>query len=183
MEVQKLVYGVVVVLLVLPYCSATNYRVGDANGWNTNVNYTAWAAGKTFAVGDNLIFTYPPIHDVLEVNKAGYDNCQGSNALNSSSGGSTTIPLTSSGNKYYMCGISNHCSLGMKLAISVAGRSTGGATPPSANSPPTTPSGSTNSTNPSSTPNSPPNSALSTISHNVRDGILVGALMVVLLFM
>jgi len=34
--------------------SATDYVVGDSSGWNSGVDYTTWAKGKTFSVGDNL---------------------------------------------------------------------------------------------------------------------------------
>lgn len=37
---------------------AMDYMVGDANGWNTSGNYTQWAAGKNFRVGDNLSMFY-----------------------------------------------------------------------------------------------------------------------------
>lgn len=33
---------------------ATDYTVGDSSGWSSGVDYTTWASGKTFAVGDNL---------------------------------------------------------------------------------------------------------------------------------
>lgn len=31
-----------------------DYVVGDEAGWKLNVNYTAWAQGKEFHVGDRL---------------------------------------------------------------------------------------------------------------------------------
>ena len=34
--------------------SATSYTVGDGQGWTTNVDYSTWASGKSFAVGDKL---------------------------------------------------------------------------------------------------------------------------------
>jgi hypothetical protein len=33
---------------------AKDYTVGDSSGWTSGVDYTTWASGKTFAVGDNL---------------------------------------------------------------------------------------------------------------------------------
>jgi hypothetical protein len=33
---------------------ATDYVVGDSSGWTSGVDYTTWANGKTFSVGDNL---------------------------------------------------------------------------------------------------------------------------------
>jgi hypothetical protein len=34
--------------------SAKDYTVGDSSGWTTGVDYTAWARGKTFNIGDTL---------------------------------------------------------------------------------------------------------------------------------
>lgn len=33
---------------------AMDYFVGDDGGWNLNGNYTAWAEGKQFRIGDTL---------------------------------------------------------------------------------------------------------------------------------
>ncbi|ONK74145.1 uncharacterized protein A4U43_C03F3230 [Asparagus officinalis] len=39
---------------------ATDYTVGGSQGWTTGVDYSSWTAGKTFKVGDNLVFSYAP---------------------------------------------------------------------------------------------------------------------------
>lgn len=31
-----------------------DYTVGDSSGWALSTDYTTWASGKTFNVGDNL---------------------------------------------------------------------------------------------------------------------------------
>ena len=45
-------------VLLLVACSSTaaasTYTVGDGSGWTTGVDYTSWAASKSFKVGDNL---------------------------------------------------------------------------------------------------------------------------------
>lgn len=49
-----------------------DYVVGDEAGWKLNVNYTAWAQGKEFHVGDRLskplfllnLFVYTYIYDI-----------------------------------------------------------------------------------------------------------------------
>nr|TKV90916.1 hypothetical protein SEVIR_9G060001v2 [Setaria viridis] len=53
--VAAAVAAVVGVAALLPEtaCAAT-YRVGDDAGWNTAVDYDAWASGKKFKVGDTL---------------------------------------------------------------------------------------------------------------------------------
>jgi hypothetical protein len=40
-------------LLPVP-ASAKTYMVGDGAGWDTGVDYDAWARGKKFKVGDTL---------------------------------------------------------------------------------------------------------------------------------
>ncbi|KAE8075758.1 hypothetical protein FH972_014446 [Carpinus fangiana] len=97
---------------------AANYVVGGPNGgWDTTTSLQTWASSQSFSVGDNLIFQYAPNHDVLEVSKADYDSCQASNAIQSYNGGATTIPLSSPGNRYFICGTMGHCSQGMKVEI------------------------------------------------------------------
>ncbi|OIW04017.1 hypothetical protein TanjilG_30293 [Lupinus angustifolius] len=62
-------------------------------------------------------FQYPPKHKVIEVSKAGYDSCQPSNPIQSYNDGTTTIPLTPEGKRYFICGTIGHCRQGMKLEI------------------------------------------------------------------
>ncbi|MFS7941309.1 putative Phytocyanin domain, cupredoxin [Helianthus anomalus] len=52
-------YGVVVVCLMVVLSNvsfglAKDYTVGDTAGWALSVDYTKWANGKTFKVGDSL---------------------------------------------------------------------------------------------------------------------------------
>ncbi|RLN07785.1 blue copper protein [Panicum miliaceum] len=115
---------------------ATDHVVGDSSGWTSGVDYTTWAKGKTFSVGDNLVFQYSAMHSVAEVSSADYSACSASNSLQSYSDQNTKIPLTAAGTRYFICGTPGHCSGGMKLAVTV---SAAAATTPAASSPPTTP--------------------------------------------
>lgn len=55
MEQPRLWIAVVVAIMMIPFnCLATYYTVGDNLGWKPGVNYTAWASGKQFVVGDYL---------------------------------------------------------------------------------------------------------------------------------
>ncbi|XP_020091144.1 blue copper protein-like [Ananas comosus] len=111
--------------------SATVYTVGDSSGWTTGVDYTTWTSGKTFVVGDRLANS--------KLSSGDYSSCSTSNAISSDSSGSTTIPLTTSGTRYFVCGVANHCGGGMKLAVSVAsGSSSSSPSTPSTTSPSTT---------------------------------------------
>ncbi|GLT25901.1 hypothetical protein SLA2020_010010 [Shorea laevis] len=126
------------VAMLMQLAVATNYTVGGpSGGWDTSTDLQTWASSQTFSAGDNLIFQYTPNHDVLEVTKSEYDNCQSSNALQSYNDGYTIIPLTSAGKRYFICGTTGHCLQGMKVEIDTQASST---TPqPAAASPLATP--------------------------------------------
>ena len=44
---------VILVARVFP-AAATSFTVGDKSGWTLGVDYTTWASGNTFKVGDSL---------------------------------------------------------------------------------------------------------------------------------
>ncbi|KAI6672838.1 hypothetical protein NL676_000744 [Syzygium grande] len=104
--------------VLVELATATNYVVGGLNGgWDMNTDQTTWASSQTFLVGDNLIFRYSPGHDVSEVTKGDYDSCQVTSPIQTYTSGSTVIPLTSPGKKYFICSSPGHCAAGMKLQI------------------------------------------------------------------
>ncbi|KAL0329665.1 UNVERIFIED_CONTAM: Lamin-like protein [Sesamum radiatum] len=99
---------------------ATDYVVGDVGGWELGVNYTAWASGKNFLVGDTIAFNYTPgVHNVVKVNGSEFQQCVASNASNALTSGNDVITLATPGRKWYICGVADHCSRGMKLVINV----------------------------------------------------------------
>ncbi|KAL5724001.1 hypothetical protein ACHQM5_007322 [Ranunculus cassubicifolius] len=136
-------------LVLLPAAYAVDYTVGDSSGWNQGVNYATWTSGKTFAVGDKLLFNYAGSHSLDVVSKSDYDSCATGNALESHTDGSTSITLSRSGPMYFICPSFGHCGAGMKLTVTVAA----GGSP----STPTTPSGSPPP--PSTTVSSPPSTS------------------------
>ncbi|KAJ1290042.1 hypothetical protein BS78_02G211800 [Paspalum vaginatum] len=109
--------------------SATTYNVGDSQGWTTGgVDYSTWASGKSFAVGDTLLFRYvSKAHSVTEVSKSGYDSCSGTNALSDDESGATTVTLAAPGTRYFICNVPGHCASGMKLAVTVSATRSGTA--------------------------------------------------------
>ncbi|KAL1565045.1 cucumber peeling cupredoxin-like [Salvia divinorum] len=132
--------------LVVNIAAAQNVHiVGDNMGWgiptNTSVSYSNWASGKTFMVGDILVFNFMTNqHDVVQVPKASYDDCSEDNAIgNVITTGPANITLDTAGERYYICSIGGHCGAGQKLSITVVSSSTGGPTPPMTTPPPATP--------------------------------------------
>ncbi|KAK3429093.1 hypothetical protein EUGRSUZ_E00500 [Eucalyptus grandis] len=99
----------------------TDFMVGDDKGWTLNFDYQAWAEGKQFYVGDNLVFKYPEgAHDVLKVNGTGFQHCVAPAGTVALATGNDVVPLLMPGKKWYICGIGNHCATGnMKLVITV----------------------------------------------------------------
>ncbi|CAD6246255.1 unnamed protein product [Miscanthus lutarioriparius] len=147
MASRSALIALLVVVSSVATASAVTFIVGESSGWTLgSVNYTTWASGKTFAAGDNLVFNFATgAHDVVVVDKSGYDGCSTSNAASTIQNGPATVTLTS-GTHYYICGFTGHCGAGMKLAVTVGSGSspstpptpgTGGSPSPST---PTTPS-------------------------------------------
>ncbi|KAG8381063.1 hypothetical protein BUALT_Bualt06G0083000 [Buddleja alternifolia] len=102
-------------------CSATVYTVGDNSGWDISTDLDSWSRGKTFSVGDTLLFQYSQYHSVSELTKENYKGCNMTNALQSSSNGNTSFALSSPGDRYFACGNRLHCLGGMKLHVNVVG--------------------------------------------------------------
>lgn len=86
---------------------------------------------------------------MLEVSKADYDSCQSSKPIKSYNDGSTTIPLSSKGKRYFICGTIGHCIQGMKIEVDTLASSD--ASPPAASPSPAVPSVAPE-TSPSSSP-------------------------------
>ncbi|WOK94332.1 blue copper protein-like [Canna indica] len=161
-----------IIELILFYAaciSATDYTVGDSSGWTLNVDYSDWTKDKTFVVGDDLVFNYASSqHNVVEVSAGDFSSCSGSDAMSTDASGHTSIALSTSGTRYFICSIPGHCASGMKLQVNVADSST--TTSPS---PP-----STTTTSPSNTTTT--NSAVG-ISQAVLDSAVFMQMMVLLL--
>ncbi|CAI0414023.1 unnamed protein product [Linum tenue] len=102
--------------------SAKQYVVGDERGWTNNFDYATWAEGKTFFVGDSLVFNYPAgKHNVFKVNGTDFQDCaKPLAAAPPLTSGSDEIPLKTAGKKWYICGVSGHCASGQKLVITVS---------------------------------------------------------------
>ncbi|KAL3619369.1 hypothetical protein CASFOL_036939 [Castilleja foliolosa] len=111
----------VAVVVIVP-CSGIDYMVGDDVGWRLGVDYSAWAQGKDFRVGDTLVFKYyPGAHNVIEVNESDFGKCASSNVSTvPSTSGIDIVHLTTTGMKGYICSVGEHCSAGMKLGITVS---------------------------------------------------------------
>ncbi|XP_004493190.1 blue copper protein 1b-like [Cicer arietinum] len=100
--------------------SAKDFVVGDESGWTTWFDYQSWASNKVFRVGDTLTFKYVAGKDnVVRVNGSDFQSCSIPRTSIVLSSGHDTIVLTTTGRRWYISGVANHCKIGQKLVITV----------------------------------------------------------------
>ncbi|XP_006648512.1 chemocyanin-like [Oryza brachyantha] len=94
------------------------WTVGDDKGWTFGV--AGWENGKRIRPGDVLVFKYDgKIHNVVEVDRAGYDGCKVTGPSKVRSSGDDRVELAG-GEAFFICGVGDHCSEGMKIAVTTA---------------------------------------------------------------
>ncbi|XVF42581.1 hypothetical protein PTKIN_Ptkin01aG0375400 [Pterospermum kingtungense] len=118
---RSLVVFAIIAAIASATSFATEFIVGGDKGWDLGVDYLKWPKDKQFFVGDTLVFHYEAgYHNVYKVNGTDYQNCNvPTNRSLGSFTGNDTITLATSGNKWYICGISGHCQGGQRLQITV----------------------------------------------------------------
>uniref|UniRef100_A0A5B7BFG8 Basic blue protein n=1 Tax=Davidia involucrata TaxID=16924 RepID=A0A5B7BFG8_DAVIN len=114
---------IVVALLVClsvhiePVHGAT-YIVGGSGGWTLNLS--SWPKGKSFRAGDVLVFNYDStVHNVVAVNRGGYNGCTTPAGAKVYQTGKDQIKLVK-GQNYFICNSPGHCESGMKIAVTAA---------------------------------------------------------------
>ncbi|KAJ7965445.1 Basic blue protein-like [Quillaja saponaria] len=114
---QTVVVGVMLLCLLfqIHHIDAASFQVGDTSGWTFNTD--SWSKGKKFKAGDVLIFNYDPtIHNVVAVNKNGYNSCTSPAGAKVFKSGKDQVKL-GRGQNYFICSNAGHCDSGMKIAI------------------------------------------------------------------
>ncbi|XP_062075886.1 blue copper protein 1b-like [Humulus lupulus] len=116
----KFINVAIIVAMLVPSISAVDYLVGDDAGWTVGFDYQTWAQDKMFFVGDRLVFNYPAgVHNVFKVNGTDFRQCTTPVGAVPLTSGNDVITLATPGRKWYLCGVSNHCSIGQKLSLYV----------------------------------------------------------------
>ncbi|KAJ7974818.1 cucumber peeling cupredoxin-like [Quillaja saponaria] len=150
----------ILLLLLSPFLdhssAGTRYTVGDSP-WNIPpypTYFDNWSSSNFFRTGDSLVFDFETnLYNLIQVPRQDYEDCTSCNPIKVLTYGPATIPLTHRGVFYFICNISNYCSLGQKISVTVHNyRSPDNPTPaplPSPSPPPTSPV-------PISSPSSPP---------------------------
>ncbi|KAF0932910.1 hypothetical protein E2562_013110 [Oryza meyeriana var. granulata] len=113
---------IAVIGLVLAVCcteilvaGATEWTVGDSKGWSFGV--AGWENGKAFSAGDVLVFNYDTMmHNVVQVDQAGYDACTAGAGDTTHTSGNDKITLAA-GKAFFICSFPGHCANGMKIAV------------------------------------------------------------------
>ncbi|WJX83059.1 hypothetical protein P8452_65749 [Trifolium repens] len=99
---------------------AKDFVVGDEKGWRLGVDYQSWAANKVFRVGDTLTFNYVAGKDsVVRVNGSDFQSCSIPLTSPVLTSGHDTILFTTTGRRWYISGVADHCQLGQKLFLTV----------------------------------------------------------------
>lgn len=124
---------------------ATEYAVGDTDGWETGTNFLRWSQNHNFTVGDVLgdtardqhldrclffvliliffsVFNYLPVqHNVYQVTEKTYRSCNcSSGVLKVYGSGRDRVTLAEATSYWFLCGVEGHCLGGMRMVISVA---------------------------------------------------------------
>ncbi|KAI3970284.1 hypothetical protein MKX01_023931 [Papaver californicum] len=109
----------VMVLYALALGSAGTLATKHVVTWDLSSDMNSWEKGKTFKVGDQLVFKYSSgLHSVVELSsEKEFKNCDTGNALDSKSSGSDAFKLSKPGTRYFACGTMGHCDQGMKVQI------------------------------------------------------------------
>ncbi|XP_075487453.1 early nodulin-like protein 18 [Primulina tabacum] len=152
------IFAVTLLINAAAVAAYTNYTVGDDAGWFFNsttkkasANYDAWAANRTFNLGDYLIFNTNSNQTVIQTyNETTYKNCTTDYSSNKDtfqydggvdqfgSASIVEVPLTILGTQYYFSDASDgeQCLKGVAFEINV---NRGLGLPPSLNQPPPPP--------------------------------------------
>ncbi|KAL5201193.1 hypothetical protein ABZP36_035547 [Zizania latifolia] len=100
---------------------ATEYTVGDTEGWTIGPSYLAWSQKYNFTAGDTLVFNYVQRqHDVFRVTQDAFRTCDAANqTMDRWASGHDVVELAAPGNYYFICNVSGHCLGGMKFTVAV----------------------------------------------------------------
>ncbi|OVA17525.1 Plastocyanin-like [Macleaya cordata] len=145
------IYRVLVVMMIYIALATTEALAAKhVVTWDLSSDLSSWAKGRTFKVGDQLVFKYTSgLHSLVELSgEKEYKNCDIGNALDSMNGGNDAIKLTKPGTRYFACGTLGHCDQGMKLQIKTVAANEAGSSDDDQES---SPSSSTSTSSPTST--------------------------------
>ncbi|CAI8603957.1 unnamed protein product [Vicia faba] len=126
-------------LTFLYQCCATQFIVGDSAGWVIPpypTYYTSWSDSHIIREGDTLEFNFDTkFYNLIQVSKSEYEHCTALEPLKVFYTSPINFPLKEKDVYYFICSVSNYCSLGQKIIIDVHGASLQNTPAPSASPP------------------------------------------------
>lgn len=113
---------IIVLSTYLSIAKSEVITVGGVNRWTDGFNYFPWAQQFNFTVGDVLVFSYTEgKHNVYDVSMPTFQSCNTSNGVNAMyDSGKDHVELKEAKQYWFICTVKSHCSLGMKLGITVS---------------------------------------------------------------
>ncbi|KAM3377642.1 basic blue protein [Capsicum galapagoense] len=115
MKMKVVLVLCIVVLIQTEVALAAVFTVGGSAGWTFNT--VGWPKGKRFRAGDILAFNYPSgAHNVVAVNKDGYNKCSTPRGAKVYTKGGDRVKLVK-GQNYFICNFAGHCESGMKISV------------------------------------------------------------------
>ncbi|XP_004496103.1 blue copper protein 1b-like [Cicer arietinum] len=110
-------------LTFLHHCSATQFIVGDSAGWVIPpypTYYTNWTDSYFLREGDSLEFNFDTkFYNLIQVSQSEYEHCTALEPLKVFNSSPVNFPLKERGVYYFICSVSNYCTLGQKIKIYV----------------------------------------------------------------
>ncbi|KAH7532687.1 hypothetical protein FEM48_Zijuj04G0048500 [Ziziphus jujuba var. spinosa] len=112
---------IVMMMMMMMTCTVGSLvKVGGANGWNQNVNYTQWSAHQHVYVGDWLYFVFDKrYYNVLEVNKTSYEKCNDKGFITNITRGGRDVYEVKEARPYYFLSSGGYCYHGMRVCVMV----------------------------------------------------------------
>ncbi|CAL5209012.1 unnamed protein product [Lathyrus oleraceus] len=110
-------------LTFLYQCCATQFIVGDSAGWIIPpypTYYTCWTDSHFIREGDSLEFNFDTkFYNLIQVSKSEYEHCTALEPLKVFNTSPINFPLKEIDVYYFICSVSNYCTLGQKIMIDV----------------------------------------------------------------
>ncbi|XP_024200450.1 cucumber peeling cupredoxin [Rosa chinensis] len=102
---------------------AYSVGVGDPVCWSIPPRpdyYANWSNSHFFKIGDTLVFNFQGgLSNVVQVTKQDYESCTAYKPFKIFNNGPANFTLLEKGVLYFITDVSNYCSLGQKISISV----------------------------------------------------------------
>ncbi|KAK7264907.1 hypothetical protein RJT34_32520 [Clitoria ternatea] len=121
MAATRILFVLVVTMMPLPHTAeAAEHYVNWIIPIASPSFYSSFAANNTFKLDDTLVFEFKTgAHNVVTLSKKNFENCNVNEKMESFDTGPARITLNRTGEFYFACAFTSHCTLAQKLSINV----------------------------------------------------------------